>query len=153
MEDDVVVPIDRDEDIVPARAATRGLADELGFSRSDATLIATAVSEIARNILTHASRGEIRLRPIREDMRYGLLVIAEDSGPGIRDVSRVVDTHYASRDGLGLGLPGARRLMDEFKMESRRGYGTTVTMTKWRKRDDLERLRERRLRRQIDTPS
>jgi anti-sigma regulatory factor (Ser/Thr protein kinase) len=145
MQDDVVVPIDRDEDVVRARAETRSLGGDLGFSRTDATLMATAVSEIARNVLTHASRGEIRLRPIREDLRFGLRVIARDSGPGIRDVSRVVDPHYASRDGLGLGLSGARRLMDDFEVESKRGYGTTVTMTKWRKRDDLERMRERRL--------
>ncbi len=89
-------------------------------------------------------------RRMAEDLRYGLVVIARDSGPGIRDIARAVETGFASTRGLGLGLPGARRLMDEFEVESEPGEGTTVTMTKWRMRDDLERLRERRLRREID---
>ena len=144
MGDDIIVPIHSDQDMVVARAQSRSLADTLGFSRTEATLIATAVSEIARNILMHAGRGEISMRPLRGDARYGLVVVARDSGPGIRDVPRAVESGFASTGGLG--LPGARRLMDEFDVQSEPGEGTTVTMTKWRMRDDLERLRERRLR-------
>jgi len=150
MGDDIIVSIHSDQDMVVARAQSRSLADSLGFSRTEATLIATAVSEIARNILMHAGRGEISMRPLREDVRCGLIVVAQDSGPGIRDVSRAVESGFASTGGLGLGLPGARRLMDEFEIESEPSEGTTVTMTKWRMRDDLERFRERRLRRAVD---
>ncbi|MDP8932155.1 MAG: ATP-binding protein [Actinomycetota bacterium] len=146
MGDENVVPIRSDQDMVEARARSRLLAEALGFSRTDATLIATAVSEITRNILVHARHGEISFRPVREETRFGLVVVARDSGPGIRDVSRAVESGFASTGGLGLGLPGARRLMDEFEVDSQPGEGTTVTMTKWRVRDELERLRERRLR-------
>jgi serine/threonine-protein kinase RsbT len=145
MEDDIVISIASEDDMVRARAEARRLADNLGFSRTDATLIATAVSEIARNILVHARRGEMSMVPLREESRRGLVVVARDSGPGIRDVERVLEAGFAARGGLGLGLPGARRLMDEFAVESVPGEGTTVTMTKWRVRDDLERLREKRL--------
>jgi serine/threonine-protein kinase RsbT len=150
MGDDILVSIKSDEDMVVARAQSRRLAEDLGFSRTDATLIATAVSEIARNILMHAERGELSMKSVREDLRYGLVVIARDSGPGIRDVARAVTPGFASTRGLGLGLPGARRLMDEFDVESEPSEGTTVTMTKWRTRDELERLRERRVRREVD---
>ena len=144
MRDDIVISIHSDQDMVAARAESRRLADSLGFSRTDATLIATAISEIARNILVHAGHGEISMRQVREEKRYGMVVVARDSGPGIRDVSRAAESGFASTGGMGLGLPGARRLMDEFQLESNPGEGTTVTMTKWRMRDELERLRERR---------
>jgi len=144
MADEVLVSINGDDDLVPARAAGRRLAAELGFSRTDATLIATAISEIARNIVVHVGRGEVTLRPIQEDARCGLEVVARDDGPGIRDLEAAQRDGYASSKGLGLGLPGTRRLMDEFSIESRAGEGTTVRMTKWRVRDELERLRERR---------
>jgi serine/threonine-protein kinase RsbT len=108
------------------------------------TLIATAISEIARNIVVHVGEGEILMRPVYDELRYGLVVIARDEGVGISDVTAALDSGYASRGGLGLGLPGARRLMDEFEVESERDKGTTITMTKWRVRDELERLRERR---------
>jgi len=144
MPDDVRVRIGADEDLVSARAQARALADQLGFSRTDATLIATAISEIARNIVVHVGQGEIVLRAMEDDRRRGLAVIAEDAGPGIRDVQEALRDGYAGRAGLGLGLPGARRLMDEFDIDSEVGRGTTVTMTKWRIRDELELLRERR---------
>jgi serine/threonine-protein kinase RsbT len=138
------VRISSDADMVAARAAARSLATELGFSRTDATLIATAVSEVARNIVVHAGSGEIVMNALRQDSRYGLEVTAKDSGPGIRDISAALEPGYAGRGGLGLGLPGARRLMDEFAVDSSADTGTTVTMKKWRVRDELERLRERR---------
>jgi anti-sigma regulatory factor (Ser/Thr protein kinase) len=146
MGDDIRIPIASDADMVPARAQGRALATKLGFSRTDATLIATAISEIARNIVVHVGRGEIVLQPLYEDGRYGLLVVAQDAGPGIRDIDAALDHGYASGKGLGLGLPGARRLMDEFEIASEPGKGTTVMMKKWRLRDELERLRERRSR-------
>ena len=144
MADERRVPIVSDDDMVPARAEGRALAAHLGFSRTDATLVATAISEIARNIVVHAHDGEIVLTPVYGDSRYGLVVVARDRGPGIPDVEAAMQDGYGSSNGLGLGLPGARRLMDELHVESEVGRGTTVTMKKWRDRDELERLRERR---------
>jgi anti-sigma regulatory factor (Ser/Thr protein kinase) len=144
MADEVVVAIGADADLVSARAQARRLAERLGFTGTDATLIATAVSEIARNIIVHVGRGEIVLRPVEEERRCGLVVVARDAGPGIPDVEAALRDGYAGSTGLGLGLPGARRLMDEFEIVSEPGGGTTVTMTKWRVRDELELLRERR---------
>jgi serine/threonine-protein kinase RsbT len=146
-DDGVRIAIGSDGDLVTARAEGRALAVELGFSRTDATLIATAISEIARNIVVHVGEGEIELRPVYEDARYGLVVVARDRGPGIRDVGAALQHGHAGRGGLGLGLPGARRLMDEFDITSDADQGTTVVMTKWRTRDELELLRERRRRR------
>jgi serine/threonine-protein kinase RsbT len=146
MADEVRVAITSDEDLVTARAQGRALAERLGFPRPDPTLIATAISEIARNIVVHVGRGEIVLRSIEDTKRYGLMVIAIDEGSGIRNVEAALRDDYSGRGGLGLGIPGARRLMDDFKIESD-ADGTTVTMTKWRFRDELARLREERRRR------
>lgn len=146
MEGEVRVAIDTDADLVTARAEGRALAERLGFPRPDPTLIATAISEVARNIVVHAGRGEILLRPWEDGNRYGLVVIASDSGPGIRDVEAALEDEYSGRGGLGLGLPGARRLMDDFALDSDAGAGTTVTMRKWRYRDELARKREERRR-------
>ena len=144
MEDEVRVTITADADLVEARAQGRAMAQRLGFPRPDPTLIATAISEVARNIVLHAGRGEIVLRPCEDIGRYGLVVIALDDGPGIRDVDAALRDDYSGRNGLGLGLPGARRLMDDFQIISDADAGTTVTMTKWRFRDELARLREQR---------
>jgi serine/threonine-protein kinase RsbT len=146
MADETRIAIRSDSDMVTARATARSLALELGFSRTDATLIATAISEITRNILVHAGTGEVILEPVNEGHRSGLIVEARDAGPGIRDVQAALGDGYASRGGLGLGLPGARRLMDEFQVISSPEAGTTVRMTKWRLRDELELLRARRAR-------
>ncbi len=147
MEDELRVSIDADADLVTARAEARAMAERLGFPRPDPTLIATAISEVARNIVVHAGRGEIVLRPIQEADRYGLEVIASDEGAGIRDVEAALRDDFSGRGGLGLGLPGARRLMDDFELASDADTGTTVTMRKWRSRDELARLREERRRR------
>jgi serine/threonine-protein kinase RsbT len=144
---EVRVTLRTDADLVNARAEGRAMAEELGFPRPDPTLIATAISEVARNIVTHVGRGEIILRPLQEADRYGLAVVARDEGPGIRDVEAALRDDYSGMGGLGLGLPGARRLMDEFDIESSADSGTTVTMKKWRVRDELGRLREERRRR------
>ena len=144
MEGEIRVGIGTDADLVIARAEGRAMAQRLGFRRPDPTLIATAISELARNLVMHVGHGEIIMRPIVEDRRSGVLVIVRDEGPGIADVDAALRLGHASRGGLGLGLPGARRLMDEFEIDSQPGKGTTVTMRKWRLRDDLERLREKR---------
>ena len=141
---EVRIAIGSDEDVVPARAEGRALADELGFSRTDATLIATAISEIARNILVHAGRGEVIMRSVDEGHRCGVAVTARDRGPGIRDIEAAMQEGNGSGHGLGLGLPGARRIMDDFLVDSSPGRGTRVHMTKWRDRDDLELYRARR---------
>ena len=147
MEDEVRVAITADADLVTARAEGRAMAERLGFPRPDPTLIATAISEVARNIVVHVGRGEIVLKPFEDANRYGVVVVARDDGPGIRDVEAAVRDDYSGRGGLGLGLPGARRLMDDFEIESSADSGTTVTMTKWRFRDELAILREERRRR------
>jgi serine/threonine-protein kinase RsbT len=144
MDDQRRVLIESDRDLVDARAAARELALRLGFSRTDATLIATAISEIARNIVVHVGQGTVVMSPLLEEARYGVRVVAEDEGIGIRDVEAALEDGYAGRGGLGLGLSGARRLMDEFEIDTGADRGTRVTMTKWRVRDELERLRERR---------
>src|ERR687889_2938859 len=144
MSDEVRVAINSDADLVPARAEGRALAERQGFSRTDATLIATAISEIARNIVVHVGTGEVVMRALDEGRRCGVLVIARDEGPGIRDGEAAVRQGYADSASLGLGLPGARRLMDEFELDSSSDAGTTLKMVKWRIRDDLEMLRERR---------
>ena len=147
MEDEVRSSINSDADLVTARAEGRAMAERLGFPRPDPTLIATAISEVARNIVVHVGGGEIVLKPFQETDRYGLVVIASDEGPGIRNVEAALRDEYSGRGGLGLGLPGARRLMDDFEVTSDADTGTTVTMKKWRYRDELARLREERRRR------
>jgi serine/threonine-protein kinase RsbT len=146
MESEVRVSVEVDADLVTARAEARAMAVRLGFPRPDPTLIATAISEVGRNIVVHAGRGEIVLRPLDEPERYGIVVIASDAGPGIRDIDAALSDDYSGRGGLGLGLPGARRLMDEFEIASGPDGGTTVTMRKWRHRDELARLRAERRR-------
>src|SRR5215218_11144331 len=118
MEDEIRIPIEADEDLVTAQAEARAMAERLGFPRPDPTLIATAISEVARNIVVHVGQGEILLRPVEEADRYGLVVIARDEGAGIRDLEAALRDDVSGRGGLGLGLSGARRLMDEFDIES-----------------------------------
>jgi RNA polymerase sigma factor (sigma-70 family) len=127
---ELCIPIHGDADIVAARQAARELAGRLGFSRTDLTLIATAVSEIARNIVRFADSGEMIIDLV-DRPRKGVQVVARDTGPGIEDVQKALTDGYSTYHGLGLGLPGARRLMDEFEIVSEVGRGTTVTMTKW----------------------
>ena len=127
----VRIRIHTDADIVLARHAARELAERLNFSRTDLTVIATAVSEIARNIVRFADGGEVVVE-LLDEPRRGVRVVARDTGPGIADVEAALVDGYSTYSGLGLGLPGARRLMDEFAVISEMGRGTTVTMTKWR---------------------
>jgi len=129
--DETRVSVDRDADIVTARHKGRELAVEVGFSGSDLTLIATAISEIARNIIIYAERGEIVLSIAQRGGKRGIVVVAHDDGPGIADIEQAMRDGYSTGKSLGLGLPGARRLMDEFETVSELGKGTTVTMKKW----------------------
>jgi serine/threonine-protein kinase RsbT len=125
------VPIHSEVDIVSARQEGRALAAELGFLGGDLALIATAVSEVARNIVTYAKQGEIVLAVVQDGGRQGIQVVARDQGPGIPDVALAMQDGYSTGKSLGLGLPGARRIMDDFDIKSAVGEGTTVTMRKW----------------------
>jgi serine/threonine-protein kinase RsbT len=131
MQNDQPVMISSAADIVTARQKGRALAMELGFDGSDLTLIATAISEVARNIVDHAEHGEILLVPINNGVKHGLEIVARDQGPGITDVARAMQYGFSTRKGLGVGLPGAKWLMDEFDIDTEVGKGTTVTMKKW----------------------
>lgn len=128
--DDTTVAIATDSDIVAARERGRSLVGGLGFSTTETTLVTTAISELARNIVQHAKRGEIVLRPLNERGARGILVIARDRGPGIVDVQEALSGH-GSRRGSAMGLCGVRRLMDEFDIASVAGGGTTVAVRMW----------------------
>jgi serine/threonine-protein kinase RsbT len=128
---DLVVDVTTSDDIVTARQAGHQLARELGFSLTDVTMIATAISEIARNITSYAGRGAITVGVQPREGRQALVVRAEDEGPGIVDVDRALEEGYSTGRGLGLGLPGARRLMDRLIVDSVPGRGTTIEMWKW----------------------
>jgi serine/threonine-protein kinase RsbT len=129
---EIRVLIHSDQDIVVARQRGRSLAVELGFSPGDATLIATAISELARNIVSYARRGAITLQGIQASGRQGILVVASDDGPGIADIRQALRDGFSTSGSLGLGLPGVRRLMDEFEIQSRVGRGTLVAVKKWK---------------------
>jgi RNA polymerase sigma factor (sigma-70 family) len=130
---EVRIPIQTDADVVTARKQGRELAAQAGFSATELTIIATAISEIARNIVMFAERGEIVVSLVAEHSRPGVTVVARDSGPGIPDLEHALQDGYSGYGGMGLGLPGSRRLMDEFEITSEVDRGTTVTMTKWRR--------------------
>jgi serine/threonine-protein kinase RsbT len=130
---EVHVPINSDTDIVTARQQGRALAQRVGFNGTDLTVISTAISEVARNIVDYALPGEIVLQWIQKEAKVGIVVIARDQGPGISDVPLAMQDGYTTGKGLGLGLPGTRRLMDEFELVSVVGEGTTITAKKWRR--------------------
>lgn len=138
--EEIRVPIRSDADTVVARQKGRAAAVAIGLSRTDATFVATAISEIARNITSHAGSGEIVIRRVTQGGHDGLVVVAHDEGPGIPDVAAVLRHEYASDAGLGIGLWGAQRLMDAVEVLSEPGRGTTVTMTKWCRFDDVGTL-------------
>ena len=131
------IAIESDQDVVTARQRARALAISLDMPSTDQTLLATAISEIARNITTYASggRGEVVIEVVIDARgRRGVKVVARDEGPGIEDLERALTDGYTTGGGLGLGLPGARRLVDEFDIETAPGKGTTVTLVKWAQR-------------------
>jgi serine/threonine-protein kinase RsbT len=129
--DELRIRIDRDADIVTARQKGRELATRAGLSGSDLTVVATAISELARNILVYAEWGEIVLSLAHRGGRRGIVVVARDYGPGIPDIEQAMQDGFSTGKSLGLGLPGAKRLMDEFSIESQLGKGTTVVVSKW----------------------
>lgn len=130
--DDVRIGIASASDIVVARQQAREVATGLGFNGSDLTVVATAISEIARNIVEYARVGEIMIGPVHtRDGRRGIRIVATDEGPGITNLPLVMQDGFSTGKGLGLGLPGAKRLMDEFDIKSELGRGTVVKMTKW----------------------
>jgi serine/threonine-protein kinase RsbT len=132
VENQIRVSIASDQDVVAARQKGRGMALELGFSASDSTLLATAISELARNIVSYAGTGEIVLRANQNSGRPGVTVVARDGGPGIPSIEQALRDGYSTSGSLGLGLPGVRRLVDEFEIVSEVGRGTTVTVRKWK---------------------
>ncbi|MES2606333.1 MAG: ATP-binding protein [Pseudomonadota bacterium] len=119
------------EDIVEARQKGRALAQELGFSMTQSTLVATAISELARNIVLYAKQGEIILAKVTNDTHRGIIITAADKGPGIANIQHALMSGYSSSGGLGLGLPGVRQMVDEFDIKSRPGEGTQVTALMW----------------------
>ena len=128
------IAIESDNDVVTARQRARELAAKVDLTSTDQTLLATAISEVARNITTYATRGEVLLSIVRDagsPTREGIRVVARDQGPGIEDLDLAMQDGYTSGGGLGLGLPGARRLVDEFDIETAPAAGTTVTLVKW----------------------
>jgi serine/threonine-protein kinase RsbT len=127
----VHVRIQNSADIVAARQQGRALASQAGFSHSNLTIIATAISEVARNIVEYAKEGEVIITLINDTTKKGVEIVASDHGPGIADITTVMRDGFSTGKGLGIGLPGARRLMDEFVIASAVGTGTIVTMKKW----------------------
>ena len=126
-----ILPINTDSDIITARQRGRAMAAELGFSGTDQALIATAISELARNVIEYAKKGEVLLSVAEQGKRRGIKVIVRDRGPGIADVQQAMQDHFSTGKSLGLGLPGSKRLMDEFDIASEVGKGTTITVKKW----------------------
>ena len=126
------LPLKSTADIVSMRQAVRRYAVEAGFSLVDQTKIVTAASELARNTLEHGGGGVARIELVRDGARRGLRLVCEDRGPGIADIQLALKEGYTSRGGLGLGLGGARRLMNDFAIDSRPGEGTRVTVVRWK---------------------
>jgi serine/threonine-protein kinase RsbT len=130
---ETVVPINTDTDVVAARQRGRELAIVLGFVSTDSTLLATAISELARNIIRYAKKGEILIASVQSGDRVGITVVARDNGPGIANISLAMQDGFSTSGGLGLGLPGVKRLMDDFHLVSDVNKGTTVTIKKWKR--------------------
>ena len=129
--DEQTIEVRRDIDVILARNVGRKMASEIGFGELDQTRITTAISELARNIVTHANRGKVVIREIQKGDRRGIEVVCTDDGPGIEDIEAALRDGYTTAGGLGIGMTGAKRLMDEFHVESVVGVGTTVIVKKW----------------------
>ena len=127
------VRIDSESDIVAARRIVRTTAMAMGFGVTDVTRIVTAASELTRNVFRYAGSGVMRWRAVKDGEVAGLELTFEDQGPGIPDLKQALEVGYTTKGGLGLGLPGAKRLMDEMEIESEVGMGTRVTVKKWRR--------------------
>ena len=125
-------PVETSEDVVGVRQAVRQRAIQLGFNLVDQTKIVTAASELARNTLHYGGGGTLRIDEVQQGTRRGLRLVFEDNGPGIPDVALAMKDGFTTGSGLGLGLSGAKRLSNEFSIESRPGEGTRVTIVRWR---------------------
>ncbi len=125
------VEINTEWDIVAARQLGRNEAKKIGFGTVDQARITTAISELARNIYLYAGMGRIEITCILQGQMKGISIIASDEGPGITDVRKVMDDGFTTSGGLGAGMPGVKRLMDEFNIATERGVGTTITAIKW----------------------
>ena len=131
MANELRIAISSEVDIVTARQRGRALAAELGFAGSDQALIATAISELARNILKYAGRGDVDIAVEHKNGRAGIVIVATDNGPGIPDLKKALQGGFSTGNGLGLGLSGTKRIMDEFHLASEVGTGTRVEARKW----------------------
>ncbi len=127
------VALRTESDIVAVRKSVREAATRLGFGITDVTRIITAASELARNVFLYAGSGVVRYRVLNHSDKVGLELVVEDHGPGIADIEQAMQPGYTTGRGLGYGLPGAKRLMDEMEIESEAGKGTKITVKKWRK--------------------
>ncbi len=125
------IPVGNASAIAVVRRHVRELGREAGLSDAAVAALATAATEIARNIVTHAGHGEVLLGMAVDGLRRGVMIVARDDGPGIPDLAHAMKDGYTTTGGLGFGLPGARRLVDDFEVASSSGAGTTVRMTKW----------------------
>jgi len=123
--------ISGETDVAYAALAAKNYAKEIGFSKADQYMISTAVSELARNIFVYAKRGSIDLSFLELDSKRGVEVVAEDSGPGIQDIDKAMEDNYSTGGTMGVGLPGTKRLMDDFQIDSQRAKGTKITIRKW----------------------
>ena len=131
--DEQMVKVKDDTDVIHTRSIVRQMAVEIGFSELDQTRITTAISELTRNIVVHASCGDVTISEVQKEGRKGIEIICKDDGPGIVDIDQAMRDGYTTSGGLGIGMTGARRLMDEFHVESAVGVGTTVVVKKWLK--------------------
>lgn len=123
--------ISGDIDVAYAALGAKNYAKEIGFSKVDQYMISTAVSELARNIYTYAKNGTINLNIIENNLKRGIEVVAEDLGPGIQDIDKAMEDSFSTGGTMGVGLPGTKRLMDDFQIDTRRTHGTKVTIRKW----------------------
>jgi Anti-sigma regulatory factor (Ser/Thr protein kinase) len=131
MANNITIEISVEGDIVTARQKGRTMAKDLGFSVVDQCRIATGISEVARNIFLYANTGIVSIHSIMDRNRQGIEIIAKDDGPGISDTKLAMLDGYSTSNGLGMGLPGTQRLMDEFALTSKSGIGTKIVMRKW----------------------
>lgn len=131
--EDQELKVGSEADIVSARRMVRNSATGMGFGITDVTRIVTAASELVRNIYQYAGSGTMRCRSMVKDGRAGIILTFDDSGPGIADLGKALEMGYSTSGGLGMGLPGAKRLMDEMEIHSTPGRGTTVEIRKWLK--------------------
>ncbi len=131
MSQEIRINIRTNQDIMPAVMRAGEYCREAGFDEAGWRMVSTVVSELAHNIVKYADYGSIRLRRVRSRTRQGVEVVAEDNGPGIADVERALEDGFSSSGTLGLGLPGIRRMVDDFEIESTLGQGTKLLVRKW----------------------